>query len=74
MINLLIAIDLEVKFARMQTVDEAFCRLTAQNPADMRRLAVYLYKMFPNRLLHDYEVEQTTQALRMHHIAHAMVA
>ena len=74
MINLLIAIDLEVKFHKLRAVDGAVDRLAVQNPDDMRRLFAMMYKLFPNKLLTAYEIEQTTQALRAHHVAHAMVA
>ena len=71
MINLLIAIDLEVKFHKLRTVDGVVDRLAVLEPKDMRRLFTYMYKAYPSKLLLEYELSHDGHA---HHVAHAMVA
>lgn len=58
MINLLIAIDLEVKFRKWRLVDAAVDRLAVLSPADMRRLFTYVYKAYPSKLLFEYELQR----------------
>lgn len=72
MMDLLIAIDLEVKFHRLREADSAVDRLATLSPRDMRRLFTFMYKAYPSRLLLEYEV--TREEHSAHHVAHAMVA
>lgn len=58
MLNLLIAIDMEVKFNKWARADRAVDRLNVLAPADMRRLFVYIYKAFPTSLLFAYEAQR----------------
>lgn len=58
MLDLLIAIDVEAKYQKWRATDTAVARLDAQNPADMRRLFVRIYRMFSaTPLLFEYEAK-----------------
>lgn len=58
MINLLIAIDLEVKYRRLRSVDRSVDHLAVLAPYDMRRLFVFMYRAYPSKLLLEYEVRR----------------
>lgn len=74
MLNLLIAIDLEVKYWKLRAVDEAVDNIARANPNDMRRLFIYMYKAYPSKLLLEYEIAQREATVTSHHVAHAVVA
>ena len=74
MINLLVAIDLEVKYHKLRAVDHSVDNLALLHPRDMRRLFVMMYKLFPSKLLIEYEAQQSLEVLRAYHVVHTMVA
>ena len=56
MLDLLIAIDLEVKYARLRAADASVDNLALLHPHDMRRLFIVIYKLMPSKLALEYEV------------------
>lgn len=56
MIDLLIAIDIEVKYRRWIVASLAAWRLDASHPGDTRRVFTQIYGAFPSELLLEYEV------------------
>ena len=58
MLNLLVIIDLEVKYQRWLRADAAARRLDAQSPEDMRRLFTYIWRAYPTSLVFEFEVER----------------
>lgn len=56
MLDLFIAIDLEVKFHRYRLVDRDVDHLAVLHPLGMRRLFVVIYKLMPGKLAFEYEV------------------
>ena len=63
MLDLLIAIDLEVKYRKWRLVDRDVDHLTVMNPKAMRRLFVIIYKLMPGKLLMEYEVRNHERKL-----------
>ena len=63
MLDLFIAIDLEVKYARMRVADASVDNLAFLHPHDMRRLFVMLYKLMPSKLALEYEVRDYERKL-----------
>lgn len=65
MLNLLIAIDLEVKFHKWQFADRDVAYLAIIDPRAMRRLFVTLYNLMPGKLLLEFEVQQYERTLEL---------
>jgi len=63
MLDLLITIDLEVKFYRWRLADRDVNHLTVMDPKAMRRLFVIIYKLMPGKLVLEYEVRDHERKL-----------
>ena len=58
MLNLIVIIDLEVKYQKWLRADIAAARLNVLSPKDMRRLFTYIWRAYPTSLVFEYEVKR----------------
>jgi hypothetical protein len=63
MIDLIIALDIEVKYSKWLNACPAACRLNIWAPADTRKVFTQIYRAFASKELFAYEVAAHERSL-----------